>query len=66
MPVELFDQRTFPLAQFAVNVKLLGEQTTNWLGGVMVGVLGLALISKFVVELWSESQPFKVHFAEME
>ena len=66
VPVELFDQSTVPVAQVAVKVKLLGEHTINWLGGVIVGTLGLALISKFVAGLASDSQPFKTHLAEME
>ena len=66
MPVELFDQTTLPVVQVAVKVNGFGEQTTNWLGGVTVGTLGFALISRLIGVLASESQPFEVHFADIE
>ena len=64
-PVAAFDQSTVPVVQVAVSCKVFGEQTLNWLGGVTVGAVGLAFISRFVILLWSESQPFATHFAEM-
>jgi hypothetical protein len=65
VPVELFDHKTVPVAQLAVKVNVVGEQTTRFAGGVTTGAVGLAFISRFVVELASESQPFDTHLAEM-
>ena len=57
MLVAPVDQSTVPVAQLAVSVKVLGEQTTKLAGGVTTGVLGLALISRLTTELASELQP---------
>ena len=63
VPVLLFDHRTVPVAQVAVKVNVLGEQTTKFDGGVITGTFGLAFISKFTAELASDSQPLETHLA---
>ena len=55
------------MAQVAVRVKVLGEQTLKLAGGVMVGAVGVCLISSETGgELWSEVQPLDVQLAEIE
>ena len=66
MLVAPVDQTTLPVWQLAVNSSGLGEHTTNWLGGVIVGTLGLDLISKLIGVLASDSQPLDTHFADIE
>jgi hypothetical protein len=65
VPVEVLDHKTVPVAQLAVKLKVVGEQTTRFAGGVTTGAVGLAFISRFVVELAFDSQPFDTHLAEM-
>jgi hypothetical protein len=65
VPVELFDHKTVPVAQLAVRVNVVGEQTVKFAGGVTTGAVGLAFISRFVVKLASESQPLDTHLAEI-
>ena len=55
-----------PVAHVAESVKVVGEQTTNWLGAVIVGAIGKGFIAKFIVELAADVQPFKLQVAEME
>ena len=67
VPVAAFDQVTIPAQPLAVKVRVEGEQTTNGFGGVIVGVLGLALISRPVTtELAFDVQPLTVQVAEIE
>jgi len=66
VPVVLFDQRTAPVVQVTVKITLFGEQTTDWLGVLTVGALGLAFISILVTVLASDSQLFEIHLAEIE
>ena len=62
-----FDQLTVPLHPAAVSVSVLGLHTDRLAGGVIVGALGLALISKPVsVELASLVHPLIVQVAEIE
>ena len=63
VPVELFDQSTVPVAQVAVKVKIVGEHTTRFAGGVTVGAVGLVFISISTAELASDSQPLDTHLA---
>jgi len=65
VPVVLFDQTTVPVVQVAVKVTLFGKQTTDWLGVLTVGTLGLAFISIFLAVLTSDSQPLETHLAVM-
>ena len=65
MPVALFDQTTVPVVQVAVKVIVFGEQTTDWLGVLTVGTLGLAFISMFLTVLASDSQLLEIHLAVM-
>jgi hypothetical protein len=65
VPVEVLDHKTVPVAQLAVRVNVVGEQTTRFAGGVTTGTVGFAFISRFVVELASDSQPFDTHLAEI-
>ena len=54
-----------PAHPLAVSVSVEGEQTDRLVGGVIVGALGLAFISKPVTAvLASEVQPFTVQVAE--
>ena len=65
--MELSDQVNEPVAQVAVRVKVVGEQTIKLAGELTIGAFGVGLISSETGgELWSEVQPFEVQFAEIE
>ena len=61
--MELFDQSTVPVAQVAVKVKIVGEHTIGFTGGVTTGIVGLDFICRFTTELASDSQPLETHLA---
>ena len=55
-----------PVAQVAESVKVAGEQTTKFVGGVTIGAFGKAFIAKFTAELGFDVQPLKLQVAEIE
>ena len=67
VPEVPFDQVTVPAQPDAESVSVDGEQTTKVTGGVIVGVVGLALISRPVTAaLGSDVQPLTVQVAVIE
>ena len=65
-PVLPFDQLTVPLHPAAVSVSVLGLQTDRLAGGVIVGALGLAFISRAIAVELAEVHPLTVQVAEIE
>ena len=60
------DQITVPVAQLAVKVNVFGEQTAKLGGLVIMGAVGLALISSKTGVLAALGQALRVQVAEIE